>query len=259
VKLGFIGTGTITSAIVRGLGTDFLMHSTIHLSPRSADIANALAGHFPNVHVGASNQAVLDASDVVMVAVRPQIVREVLADLQFRANHHVISLVATVSLETMTDLIAPARNVVRAVPLPAVAFRRGPTAIFPPDAIAAGLFNKTGLAIQVDKAETFDALSAVSSTMASYFAFAGAIASWLTQTGLPAPEARKYVASIFEGLASTAADAPGDSFDSLATGHATLGGLNEQLRNHLEARGLFADVREGLDDVLARVRATSLG
>ncbi len=179
MNLGFIGTGTISAAIVRGLGDGFGERSTIHLSPRSKAVATALAAEFAHVHVAASNQAVLDASNVVMLAVRPQVAREVIPPLRFRPDHHVISLIATLSLEALGDLVTPARTIAKAVPLPAVALGRGATAIYPPDPVAAGLFDRTGTAIQVDDPMKFDALTAATATMASYFAFADAIASWL--------------------------------------------------------------------------------
>lgn len=187
-------------------------HAVIHLSPRNAAVAAALANEFPHVSIAASNQEVLDAGDVVMLAVRPQIATEVLEALRFRPDHHVISLIATVSLEALAGLVAPARRITRAVPLPATALGKGATAIFPPDPVAAALFDRTGTAIEVDNPEIFDALCAASATMASYFAFADSIASWLTDRGLPAPDARRYVGAIFEGLAATTADAGDQDF-----------------------------------------------
>jgi pyrroline-5-carboxylate reductase len=254
MRLGFIGTGTIASAIVRGLGAGFAEQSTVTLSPRNADVAAGLARQFAHVSVAADNQAVLDASDVVILAIRPQIARSVLQELSFREDHHVISLIATAKLETLIELVAPASTVAKAVPLPAVAFGQGPTAIFPPDPVAADLFDRIGTASEVDRPEIFDALTAATATMASYFGFAGSIASWLANQGVPASEARRYVGAIFGGLAATANDAAGTSFPVLATEHATPGGINEQLLKHLVDRHVFADMHEGLDEILARIR-----
>jgi pyrroline-5-carboxylate reductase len=254
MKLGFVGTGTITSAIVRGLGADFGKDSIITLSPRNADLAARLAREFPHVRVAESNQAVLDASDVVMLAVRPQIAREVLGELRFRPDHHVISLIAILPLPEAMALIAPARILTKAVPLPATAMRKGATAIFPSDPVAAGLFNITGAAIQVDKLEIFEALTAATATMASYFTFADAIASWLVQKGLPAADARNYVGTIFQGLALTTGAEAAMDFPTLAVEHATRGGINEQLAKYLTDQGAFADVKKGLDQILARIQ-----
>ena len=44
--------------------------------------------------------------------------------------------------------------------------------------------------------------------MAPYFAFADEIASWLTRHGVPAADARRYVATIFQGLGNIAVATP---------------------------------------------------
>lgn len=84
MNLGFVGTGAITSAIVTGLNASDAGRDGILVSPRNAEVAAALAARFPNVAVAASNQAVLDGSDVVMLAIRPQVTVEVLSSLEFR-------------------------------------------------------------------------------------------------------------------------------------------------------------------------------
>ena len=140
VRLGFVGTGAITSAIVTGLNAAGLGGDTILVSPRNAETAAALAAKFPSVTVAASNQAVLDGSDVVMLAVRPQVAAEVLSELKFRADHRVISLMAIVPLEQVRAMVVPAHTVTRAVPLPLVADCCGPTPIFPPDQGPAACF-----------------------------------------------------------------------------------------------------------------------
>src|SRR5262249_51987277 len=147
--LGFVGTGTITSAIVIGLHASPDFSSDIVVSPRNADIAAALARKFDRVRVATSNQDTVDASDVVFLAVRPQIADQVLAQLQFRNDQHVVSLIATYSLRRVATLVAPASKVACAVPQPTVAIRAGPTVLFPPDSLVAALFARLGPVVEV--------------------------------------------------------------------------------------------------------------
>lgn len=256
MRLGFVGTGAITSAIVTGLnaagGGD-----TILVSPRNEETAAALAAKFPDVTVAASNQAVLDRSDVVMLAIRPQVATEVLSELQFRVDHHVISLMAIIPLEQVRAMVAPARTVTRAVPLPLVADCCGPTPIFPPDPAAAEIFNRIGTAIEATSAEQFSAFSAATATMAPYFTFAEEVAAWLTRHGVPAADARRYVATVHQGLGNIAVGTPEHSLAALAGEFATRGGINEQVVAHMKARGAFDALSEGLDAVLARMKAAA--
>lgn len=253
MRLGFVGTGAITSAIVTGLNAAGLGGDTILLSPRNAETAAALAAKFQNVAVAASNQAVLDGSDVVMLAIRPQVGTEVLSELKFRADHHVISLMAITPLEAVRAMVAPARSVTRAVPLPLVADRCGPTPIFPPESVAAEIFNRLGTAIEATSADQFMAFSASTATMAPYFTFAEEIAAWLTRHGVPAADARRYVGTVFQGLGNIAAATQEHSLAALAGEFATRGGINEQVLAHMKACGAFDALSEALDAVLKRM------
>lgn len=255
MKLGFVGAGAITTAIVTGLNASDSGTDTILVSPRNADVAAALAAKFSNVTVAASNQAVLDGSDVAIIAVRPQVANEVLSALKFRPDHHVISLMAIIPLDKVAALVAPARKIVRAIPLPFVADRCGPTPIYPPDPVATALFNRLGTVIEANSADQFSAFSAATATMAPYYSFADEIAGWLAGREVPAGDARRYVATIFQGLANIAASRPEQSFGELAGDFATRGGINEQAVAHLKDAGALAALSGALDGVLKRLKA----
>jgi len=73
MRLGFVGTGAITTAIVTGLSSSSPDQQVIRLSPRNSSIASKLASRFPHVSVASSNQDVLDSSDTIVLAVRPRL------------------------------------------------------------------------------------------------------------------------------------------------------------------------------------------
>ncbi|HET7900908.1 MAG TPA: NAD(P)-binding domain-containing protein, partial [Candidatus Nanopelagicales bacterium] len=94
-RLGVVGVGTIAALLVEAIVTGPHADAVeVVLSPRSAHRAADLAGRFDRVRVAASNQDVLDASDVVLLAVLPPQVAEVCADLSFREDHVVAGLAA---------------------------------------------------------------------------------------------------------------------------------------------------------------------
>jgi pyrroline-5-carboxylate reductase len=253
MRLGFIGTGTITSAIVTGLLSDPALAGSIVVSPRGREVAARLAASFRDVSVGASNQQVLDECDVVFVAVRPQVASEVLSPLRFESRHRVISLVATFSRDRIAELVRPAERVCCAVPLPMVAQRRGPTLIFPPDPVAKRLFDGLGAGIQVATEPEFQALWASTAAMASYFMVVGEVQSWLERQGVAAATAREYAARLFEGLSRVPRESEA-SFAELAGEFSTRGGLNEQMAAALADCGALKAWRTALDEVLVRIR-----
>ena len=257
MRLGFIGTGEITSSIVTGLCSFGTTSHSIRLSPRNAVVARELSNRFGDISVASSNQEVLDHSDTIVIAVRPAVTRGVLSELRFGSDHQIISLVSGLSLLSLSRLVPPATRIARAVPLPSTARRLSPTAICPADPAALDLFAELGTVLPVEAEREFDAICATTATIASYFAFVERIASWLTQQGVPESKARDYIGRLFFGLTTTAVEAPERSFQSFAANHATAGGINEQFLKDLVERGLLTSVSEALDAVLHRINAQS--
>ncbi|KAA6459236.1 NADP oxidoreductase [Acidobacteria bacterium AB60] len=257
MRLGFVGVGSIASAMVAGLRASTDPPSEIVLSPRNPAAASGLAARFPEVVVAGSNQEVLDRCEMAVLAVRPQVAESVLRELRFRESHHVISVVATFTVERLRGLAAPSVKIARAVPLPSAAQLQSPTAVYPADEAAMGLFERVGPAFAVETEEQINAIGAASSVVASYFAFADSVTSWLVQRGLSAHPARDYVSRMLPSLQEAAAHAPGLGFRAMATAHATPGGLNEQILRHLESQGLFHRIHDALDEVMLRVHQRS--
>lgn len=257
MRIGFIGTGVITRAVVLGLLRSDLAVDRIVLSPRNAETAAELAALDDRVSVAASNQDVLDAADIVCVAVVPQIVEDVLVALDFAPRHRVITFVPVTSHAALRGLVAPAQALARAVPLPSVADLQGTTAVFPYDEVAVRIFDALGSSVVVEGEREFDALHAVTSTMASHYAVLEAQASWLVEQGLPYPSARAFLAGYSFGLAADAT-ASERSFAAMIDYLMTPGGLNEQVHAELTAAGAYDHYGPALDRVFARVRGTSV-
>ena len=252
MRIGFVGTGAITKAVVSGLLRSGMSFERITLSPRGEKTAAELAALDDRIHIGANNQDVLDASDIVCLAVVPQIAANVLGELRFDSRHHVISFVAAISVDRMASLVRPAARVVRTIPLPAVAQGKGSTAICPPDAIAKALFSAMGEAVEVEDEQKFNAISAVTATMASFYAVLESQAAWLVRQGVPYGDARAFLSGYCVGLAHDTT-LTAQSFSSLAEHCMTPGGLNAQLHAELTERGTYTHYGEALDRVLKRV------
>ncbi|MCA1440436.1 NAD(P)-binding domain-containing protein [Ensifer sp. IC4062] len=256
MKLGFIGTGALTSAIVAGLKSLADNSTSVLLSPRNAEIAAGLASRYPDVRVASDNQAVLANCDTVVLAVRPQVAHEVLSELWFRPDHHVVSLIATLSRGEIAALTAPAEKVTKALPMPMIAYGQGATIICPPEPSMAALFGKLGKAIEVEDESEFDALSVVTATYATYFRYLDTIHGWLKDHGVGEARGRDYIAALFKALAHAPEMAPDAGFMHLAQEYATRGGLNEQVLRELTDRKLFDAFGQSLDGVHRRISKT---
>jgi pyrroline-5-carboxylate reductase len=258
MNVGFVGTGAIASAIVTGLSSEDRSHSPIWLSPRNAAVSADLASRFDNVIVCASNQEVLDASEAVVLSIRPQVAEAVLSEIRFSSDQIVISLVAGLSIRRIATLVTPAHRIWRAIPLPSVAQRRSPIAMFPPDGRAAELFARLGHVFGIESEDHLNAFSTATSTMAAYFGFVSCIASWTARKGISEPQAQEYLARMFAGLTDAGLEASKQrSFEDLAVAHATPGGLNEQVLRDLTVHGVFDTLTKALDSVHRRAAGQS--
>lgn len=253
-KIGFIGTGAITDAMVRGLLAKPAAVPHILVSQRSADISAALAADFPQVLVSSDKQAIVDGCDTVMLAIRPQIAEEVIRPLRFRDGQRVISVIAATGRETLLDWIGADVLLSQAVPLPFVAHRKGVTAIYPTDADTAAIFNVLGDAVECETKAEYDLLAAASALMATYFGIMHRTAQWLSENGLPEEKARAYLAPLFVGLSNTALrDYKHVDFMGMSHEFATKGGLNEQVFRDFDVEGGSDALRLALDRVLKRI------
>jgi len=250
--IGFVGTGTIAAAIVTGLSSGGGPRQAIRLSPRNATVAAELSNRFDNVVVCSSNQEVLDTSDTIVLAVRPQVAENVLSELRFPSDRILISLVPGLPTRTISKFGVPAGRICRAIPLPSVAQRKSPIAVYPPGSSATQLFSTLGHVFEMQAEDHLNAFNTVTSTMAAYFGFVGGIASWAERKGIAKQQAREYLALMFAGLADAGLELTQLSFEDLAVRHATPGGLNEQVLRHLTGNRLYGTLDEALDSVHRR-------
>jgi pyrroline-5-carboxylate reductase len=249
---GVLGVGSIARAIVVGLCDGIPDPPRIVLSPRGAAVSAELAGRFPSVSVAANNQAVVDGSDVLLVCLRKADAAP-LGELTWRPEHVVVSAAAGVGVAQLTEWVAPATRVCRSVPMPPVADRAGLTAVHPPLAEARTLFDRLGSTLEVPDVVAYEALSATSATLAGFFEYLRTQTEWLETRGIPADDARRYVAATFAGALTSLRAVAAPDFAELAADYATPGGVNEQVARELREHGTFDVLAQALDRALGRL------
>lgn len=253
---GFIGTGVITEAIVTGALRVHDSITKITVSPRNAEVAARLARHSALVEIAADNQAVVDASDVVFLAIRPQIAEEVVRALKFSDGQRIVSLIATVQIETLTSWIDADVSITRAIPMPFVADLQGATAIYPPNPEVAAFFAPLGAALEARTLQEYDLLGVATAMLGTYFGILETLARWFEQQGMSYEQARASLGPIFMSLGQAAMRAPDVPFASLRTEFTTKGGLNEQVFEVFDRSGGTAALTQALDQVLERLKTT---
>ncbi len=254
MRIGFVGTGTITEAMVTGIVGSGLDVTEILVSPRNQEIAARLSSRFPSVRIAKDNQDVVDSADVLFLAVRPQIAEEVIPALAFRAGQTVVSVIAATDRSKLLAWIREDVRLSQAIPLPFVADRQGVTAIYPPHSEIAAIFAALGSAVECETKEEYDLLAAASALMGSYFGILDRATGWLVEKGMSREKARAYLAPLFASLAQTAVSADGTPLEVLRREFSTPGGLNEQVFDDFDRGGGTRALTDALERVLSRVQ-----
>jgi len=248
-SIGFLGVGTISEALVRAMAARDGIADTLLLSPRSADRTERLVADFPECRRLESNQAVVDASDIVVLGMRPQQVDEALADLRFRDDQIIASLIAGTPPSGIAPLVAPATRVCQLIPLPAIALRRGPLVISPPVPEVVTALEGLGEIVTLEDESLIRTLSCASAFMSTYYEMQNALISWITAQGIDEETASRYIRAELDGLAAVGWATPDSARGDLPHEHQTKGGLNERVRARLLEIGWFDDLVGAIDGV----------
>lgn len=106
MKIAIIGAGNMGGAIARGLARDNeVAVRNISVSNPSQGKLVALKAEFPQMNVYSDNSEAVEGADMVILAVKPDHVEEVLENINFRPGTIVVSLAAGVSLMDISDTI----------------------------------------------------------------------------------------------------------------------------------------------------------
>lgn len=248
MKIGFVGVGAISHACIDALLSGPHAGSLqVSVSPRSKARVDALAAKYSQITIAASNQEVLDNSDIVFLAVLPSQTEEVCAELTFRANHIVGSLIAGYAPSRMAELVAPATKIAQLIPLPVIALHAGPNVICPgiPDIV--NLFEGCGDTVVLEDESQILILSCASAAMSSFFQYMNTTIDWSVNKGLDAEAAKAYATSLFKGLSIEAMHTPLAEMADMPREHETPGGLNEYIRQTLTQAGAFTALENAFE------------
>ena len=252
-RVGFIGVGAIADAVIRGMMQSGY-RETIIVSARNTQRSHELSKQFSNVVVEFENQALVDRSDWVFVAVLPDQARPLLNSLKFREDQKLISLVAGIDLAELKMIARPLNQVHRMIPLPPIEFGVGPLPICPPCQPLADLFAGCAAVIPLETEDSFSVFSAASGMMAAHHQWVSDIAAWMQNQGVAGDNAAKYATQMVKALTEIEVRTAPEQLPKLADECTTAGGLNEQAIRELRGLGWFQQASERLSRLLARLK-----
>lgn len=176
--IGFIGAGNMARSLIGGLVAGGYPRERLWAAdPDSAQ--RELAASLGAAHVVRENTELVANTDVVVVAVKPQMAREALVPLKGEVESRralVISVAAGIPIAAIESWLGPAVRVVRCMPNTPALVSSGVTAMVPnarisaaDRALAESIMGSVGRWIWLERESQLDAATALSGSGPAYF------------------------------------------------------------------------------------------
>lgn len=245
--IGVVGVGRLGEALARAmLALPDL--ETLFVTRRSAERVARLCDSDARVRP-CEPEALLQACDYVVVALGPDSARELLRPLPFEPRHHVVSVMAEVSLAELRQLTDGAGSACRALALPSVVHGGQPLPVYPATPAVEYLFGRTNDLIVTGSEQELLTFWSITGLLSSVLAIGGVAAQWLEQAGIEKERAEAYARVLFSEVHGLTAD----GFEEGLQHVSTPGGLNVMMRERLQKTGLERQLSDGLDQISQRL------
>ncbi len=234
MKITFIGGGNMAQAIIGGLKNNGFDLSFISIIETDAAKCAALT---QALNVSASNSYnEIKLADVIVLAVKPQQLKEVCHLLSAKLNQQlVISIAAGVKSATIGTWLNDYQNIVRVMPNTPAQIQAGVSALYAAASVnevqrakASAILAAVGKILWLDDEAKMDAVTAISGSGPAYvFYFIEALQEAAIALGLQPKEAQMLALHTFSGAGLMAAQSS-DNVKTLRANVTSKGGTTEQ-------------------------------
>jgi pyrroline-5-carboxylate reductase len=250
-KIGFIGCGNMARGMIRGiLASGLAGAGDVTASARTEKTRELIRSEL-NIRY-AENEDVASSSDLLILAVKPQVLEEVIFQIRdhVRDSAVIVSIAAGKSLAWLQEQFGGERKIVRAMPNTPALVQEGMSAVCPNALVSdaqlervLALFRSFGRALRVPET-LLDAVTAVSGSSPAYvFLFIEAMADGAVALGMPRDQAYFFAAQTVLGSAKMVLETglhPGQLKDMVCSP----GGTTIEAVRILEKCGLRSSVME---------------
>lgn len=239
MKIAIIGAGNMGGAIARGLAKGSLVRvEDIRVSNPSPGKLEALKAEFPDMQVTADNGEAVAGADIVVLAVKPWMVGEVLHKLQLKETQMLISIAAGIKLGELWQLLEQKGNpLFRVIPNTAISEMQSMTLVSCSQAsqeqiqLVLDVFSEMGLAMLIPEEKMAAATAMTSCGIAYALKYIQAAMQAGIELGVRPKDGMRMVAQSLKGAAELilANDThPSIEIDKVCTpGGLTIKGINQ--------------------------------
>lgn len=270
-KISFIGGGNMAQALISGLISCGVKPSLITVADPSSDAREQLAAKGLNtVDPTADAKAAVIGADIVVLAVKPQVMKVVVSGFaDVLDTQLVISVAAGLSTALLSNMLGGYSNIVRAMPNTPAMIQMGATGLYGTDNISAeqkqlatAVMEASGLVMWVDNEEHMHAVTAVSGSAPAYmFYFIEAMVDGGVALGLDKEQASALAMQTMLGAAKMALrseDAPSELRRKVTSPNGTTQAAIESMqandisRQIVEAMQACADRSQALSEEMSK-------
>lgn len=260
-KIGFIGGGNMAEAFIKGLMNGGFPAENILFSEPDETRRQMMEERY-GVRCAANNMALVTGSDIVVLAIKPQILDKVLEDVTgvFNDEKLLISILAGITTTRLEAGLGGRSRVVRAMPNTPSLVGQGAAALCcgkyadqENRRVAQHLFESVGIALWVEEGQ-MDAVTGLSGSGPAFvFSFIEALAAGGVQGGLSPETALALAAQTVAGAALLLQEA-GETPASLRQKVCSPGGTTLSGVRVLEERDLYSTVMQAVGAATERSR-----
>ncbi len=253
MKVSIIGAGNMGGAIARALAKGTVVEtSDIYVANPSWGKLQDLQEAHPALHVMHSNIEASREADMVIVAVKPWLMENVLNSMNLRPSQILVSVAAGISFEQLEHYVGVKMPMYRVIPNTAAVYMESMTLIAAQytapeqDKLLLDMFNEMGKAMLIPESQVVATTALASCGTAFVLRYIQAAMQAGVEMGIYPKVAQTMIAQSVKGAAelllNNSATHPAVEIDKMTTpGGITIKGINE-----LDYNGFTAAVVKGL-------------
>ena len=261
MKIAFIGGGNMATALIAGLAEQANGEHCFHVVDPNADALASLASRY-GVATAPAIDGELASVDVVVLAVKPQQMREVAAQLApHLGSQLVLSIAAGIRSADLSRWMNGYGAIVRAMPNTPALIKQGITGMVAlpgvteaQRAAADGVLRAVGQTVWLEDEALIDPVTAVSGSGPAYvFYFLEAMQAAAVEMGLGEEQGKQLALATFAGATQLAAQS-GESLEVLRQRVTSKGGTTHAAISSMEGAGVKGAIVAAMKAAAARGR-----
>jgi pyrroline-5-carboxylate reductase len=262
-KIAFIGAGNMTRSLIEGMvGSGYpaeLIFAANPSRPKLDDLEHRFA-----INITTDNNSAVLAADIIVLAVKPQLMAEVCSALAANSANYrdklFVSIAAGVSVERLQSLLADNQPIIRSMPNTPTQVQLGMTGLFASPQVSDAeianidqIMSTVGKTCWVDNESDLNTIiAATGSSPAYFFLFMEAMQDTIISMGFSEQQARELVQQAARGSAALVQQNPHIDLATLRAGVTSKGGTTAAAIAVFEEQQLRATIASAMQAAVTR-------